>query len=147
MDWILPMWWHLAKYSTASRPVNFSTGSSWKRFQQIWSILKYNATCGLFAINRVEQTSYCTFYPWLSLPNQMIFLPCWSQVLYTGLFSPFNTCQQLRLVLNSPRFSCVKRDIIWDIGIFKVLNSSADNEGEWSENKNGGEYFLVYSMY
>lgn len=119
-------------------------GNNFNRYDQFW---KYNATCGLFAINWVEQSNYCTFYPWLLLPNQMMFLPCWSQVLYTGLFSPFYTCQQLRPVLNLPRFSCVKRDIIWDIAIPKVLNSPTDSEGERGENKNGGKYFSLYSMY
>lgn len=37
--------------------------------------------------------------------------------------------------MNSPRYSCVKRDIIWDIGICPVLYSPTDNEGERGKNK------------
>lgn len=37
--------------------------------------------------------------------------------------------------MNSPRYSCVKRDIIWDSGIRPVLYSPTDNKGERGKNK------------
>lgn len=46
--------------------------------------------------------------------------------------------------LNSPRHSCVQREIIWDIGICPVLNLLADNKDEKGWKQNGGEYFPVY---
>lgn len=36
--------------------------------------------------------------------------------------------------MNSPRHSCVKRDIVWDIKILLILDSSSDNKSERGQN-------------
>lgn len=51
-------------------------------------------------------------FPWVAHNTHYM-----GNLLYTWLFSPFYTWKQLRPVLISSRYSCVKRDINWDTGI------------------------------
>lgn len=54
---------------------------------------------------------------------------CWFTVhVYNDIlalcnFSPFYSWKQFRLISNSPRHSFVSRAIVWDIGIYPLLNS------------------------
>lgn len=58
--------------------------------------------------------------------------------MHRGILLPSYTCNWLRPVLNSPRWSCVKTDIICNNGICPVLNSPAHPHNlatfEWSRN-------------
>lgn len=64
------------------------------------------------------------------------------RLVYTGIFLPcvifsLLTYKHFCPVLNSPRHSCVQREIIWDNGIHPVLILLHDNEGEKGKNKMG----------
>lgn len=73
------------------------------------------------------------------LTDCRLFKYCIQGYFHLMLFSPFFTCKRFRPVLNSPRQSCVQRQIIWDtcIRIRPVLNSLADIEGKRGENQTG----------
>lgn len=58
------------------------------------------------------------------------------------LFLPFITCKWFRPIFNLARKSCVEREIIWDVGLRPVLNSSFGSEGERGENKTWANIFL-----
>lgn len=63
------------------------------------------------------------------------------------LFSLFFTSKQFRIVLNSPKQGCVLGEIIWDIGIFPVLNSPEDDEGAMGKIKRAVVvFFPIYSI-
>lgn len=67
---------------------------------------------------------------------------CIQGYFHPVIFSPFFTCKWFHPVLNSPKQSFFLWEIIWDIGVRPVT----DNDGERGKKKNGGEYFLVYSI-
>lgn len=55
--------------------------------------------------------------------------------LYTGFFLPhvffaFDTCNIFCSIFSSPRHSCVKRKMIWDIWICPILNSTVVDKGK-----------------
>lgn len=64
------------------------------------------------------------------------------------LFSSY-ICKRSRPILNSLKQSCGKWDIIWDIGIRVLLNSTTDNKGERGETISlyilSSEIFLLHN--
>lgn len=66
----------------------------------------------------------------------------YSQGYFCPVLTPFYTCNLLLIVFYSPRFSCDKRDVIWDIGIHPLWNSPADNKGKRDKIDSGSKISL-----
>lgn len=71
-------------------------------------------------------------------------------LLYADLFSPpvifalLHIHNNFRTVLTLLSYRCVEREIIYDMGICRVLNSSTDYYGESAKIKRGGGEISLY---
>lgn len=74
-------------------------------------------------------------------------------LLYADLFSPrvnfalLHIHNNFRTVLTLSSYRCVEREIIYDMGICRVLNSSTDYYGERAKIKRGGGGRFPFILY